>query len=122
MSYRVKNPELYQEEDRVPVWPVTIALLLTAVIFAILVVWAVSATAFREAELRPSRAFPEAWLGPRHLVARVREDVFGEQRGAGFNAEERAELTSYGWVDPGRGLVRIPIDRAIDLVSSGRRR
>jgi len=31
--------------------------------------------------------------------------------------EEDDVLTHYGWVDPGRGIVRIPIQRAIDLVA-----
>ena len=30
---------------------------------------------------------------------------------------EEAVLNSYGWVDPARGIVRIPIDRAIDLAA-----
>jgi hypothetical protein len=121
MSYRFRNPELSQEEDHVPMWPVIIALSITLVVSAVLVVWAVAETAAREAQLRPSGAFPEAFLGPRHMVARVREDVFGEQRGAGFDAQQRAELEGWGWVDRERGLVHIPVDRAIDLLLSGRR-
>jgi hypothetical protein len=31
-------------------------------------------------------------------------------------AREDAVLTTYGWVDRGTGLVRIPIDRAMDLL------
>jgi hypothetical protein len=34
-----------------------------------------------------------------------------------FPAREEAELTSYGWVDKTNGIVRIPIDRAIELLS-----
>src|SRR5205807_2303427 len=100
---------------------VLVAVAVTLVVSAVLVVWAISATRAREAELRPSRAFPERWLGPRHMVAGVREDLFGEQRGASFNARQRQELERYGWVDRGRGIVHVPIDRAIDLVVSGRR-
>ena len=33
-----------------------------------------------------------------------------------LRATEDAILTSYGWVDRQKGIVRIPIDRAIDLV------
>ena len=35
---------------------------------------------------------------------------------AQLNAWENAILTSYGWVDPKAGTVRIPIDRAMDLL------
>lgn len=33
-----------------------------------------------------------------------------------FRAREDAELNSYGWVDQTAGVVRIPIERAIDLI------
>jgi hypothetical protein len=35
---------------------------------------------------------------------------------AKFRAREEAELNSYGWVDKKTGIVRIPIDRAMDLL------
>jgi hypothetical protein len=34
-----------------------------------------------------------------------------------LRAQEEAELNSYGWIDPKAGVVRIPIDRALELVS-----
>ena len=34
-----------------------------------------------------------------------------------LRADEEAILTSYGWVDPNKGVVRIPIDQAIDIVA-----
>jgi hypothetical protein len=34
-----------------------------------------------------------------------------------LRAEEEAQLQSYGWVDESRGIVRIPIDRAIELLA-----
>jgi hypothetical protein len=33
-----------------------------------------------------------------------------------LRAEEDAILTTYGWVDKDRGLVRVPIDRAMELL------
>ena len=33
-----------------------------------------------------------------------------------FLAEEEQELASYGWVDEGNGIARIPIDRAMELI------
>ncbi len=116
MTYRIRNPELYQEEDLVPWGKVLLAVLTTLGIGAVLIVWDVSSSRAHEARLRPSGAFPERWLGPRHMVARVRQDLFGEQRRVSFDAEQRALLESYGWVDPRRGAVRIPIDRAIEIV------
>jgi len=34
-----------------------------------------------------------------------------------LRASEEAELNSYGWIDKSTGVVRIPIDRAIDLLT-----
>jgi hypothetical protein len=34
-----------------------------------------------------------------------------------LRADEDAILNSYGWVDPNKGIVRIPIEQAIDIVA-----
>jgi hypothetical protein len=34
-----------------------------------------------------------------------------------LRADEDVILGSYGWIDPNKGIVRIPIDQAIDIVS-----
>lgn len=34
-----------------------------------------------------------------------------------FRAEQERELTTYGWVDREKNIVRIPIERAIELLS-----
>jgi len=36
---------------------------------------------------------------------------------AEFRAQERALLTSFGWVEKDRGIVRIPIEEAMSLVA-----
>jgi hypothetical protein len=40
-----------------------------------------------------------------------RKELLAEHR-----AKEKAESTTYGWVDQKEGIVRIPIDRAMELV------
>ena len=110
MTYRVRNPDLYQEDDRVSGWQVLLAVGATLAVSAIMVVWAVSANAAHEATFRPSGVWPERWLGSRHMVSGVREDLFGEQRGKSFLGEQRALLEGYGVVDPERRIVHVPID------------
>jgi hypothetical protein len=34
-----------------------------------------------------------------------------------FQAEEDARLRSYGWIDRQRGIIHIPIERAMDLIA-----
>jgi hypothetical protein len=43
--------------------------------------------------------------------------VHGPQDLKEWRAAEDAVLNSYAWVDPDKGIVRIPIDRAIDLLA-----
>lgn len=52
-----------------------------------------------------SRTPPEPRLEPYPLAPRLK-----------LRAEEDEVLTTYGWVDKDRGLVRIPIDRAMELI------
>lgn len=47
---------------------------------------------------------------------RLQSDPAADLRG--FQAEQRRQLTGYAWVDQGQGLVRIPIERAMDLIAA----
>jgi hypothetical protein len=120
MTYRVRNPDLHQEEDWVPAWKVVAAFATALAIAAGMILWAVTANGAHETALRPAGAYPDRWLGVRHEVAHVRQDLFGEQRGDSVIGRQRAALASYGWVDRERGVVNIPVDRGIDLVLEGR--
>jgi hypothetical protein len=115
--------EVLQEEDR-PAWRKVIFVALAALaIISVLVIAAWASRGLREAELRPGLDFPEQRLGPRHDVQEVHQDVFVD-RGFGqlLEAQKRKELSSYGWVDKDRRLVRIPVDQAKDLVVEENRR
>ena len=52
-----------------------------------------------------ARTPPEPRLEPYPLAPRAR-----------LRAEEEEILTTYGWVDKNRGIARIPIDRAMELL------
>ena len=54
----------------------------------------------------PQGAFPSP---------RLEEDERGQLNG--IRTEEENTLNSYGWVDQKAGVVRIPIDRAMDLIA-----
>lgn len=88
----------------------------------LIVVWGVGFTVVVMAML--------IWLHSWFYV--VRNDVVQERvlsvkdpRLQELHTLENEELTTYGWVDKDQGVVRIPIDRAMDLVvkesASGRR-
>jgi hypothetical protein len=54
--------------------------------------------------------FVEQGSGP-HLQTDAPADL------ARFRAEEDTKLTSYGWVDRKAGVIRIPVERAMDLLA-----
>jgi hypothetical protein len=56
------------------------------------------------AETRPQYPEPRLQVAPQVDLAALR-------------TRENTELTTYGWIDRGAGVVRIPIDRAIDLLA-----
>jgi hypothetical protein len=58
----------------------------------------------------PLAATREKYTGPRLLVDQKLDME-------AFRASEDTLLSNYGWVDRSRGIVRIPIDRAIDLLA-----
>lgn len=117
MSYRVKSEDVHQEEDNVPLGKVTLAIITALAVSAVLVIAAGSIVDSSYRAIRPKGAFPERTLGPRHPVARVRQDLFDE-RGKAPTARERARraLESFGVVDEARGIVTIPIERAMEIV------
>ena len=52
---------------------------------------------------------------PKPIQERAETNIYEQLRD--LRRDEDATLSSYGWVDRKAGVVRIPIDRAIDLVA-----
>lgn len=67
---------------------------------------------------RQTRDFrpPSPLADVRQIPPEPRLQVGGAADLAAFRAKEEAELHSYGWIDRKAGIVRIPIDRAMDLL------
>lgn len=92
------------------------ALALTAMIVAALVVTYVLFQHFLTVEMRTQTApSPLAYTREPtpepHLSANPGQDL------KTMRAEEDKILKSYGWVDKEKGIVRIPIDRAIEILA-----
>ena len=45
--------------------------------------------------------------------------ILAAPRGLDMARAQRATLERWGWVDPDAGLVRIPIERAMDILAAG---
>ncbi len=59
---------------------------------------------------------PSPLADVRQIPPEPRLQVRGAADLAAFRAREEVELKSYGWIDRKAGTVRIPIDRAMDLL------
>ena len=71
--------------------------------------------------LRPSYQFPEKSLPPPHQVANVRQELFQVAHPRpNMRTQQTKQLESFEWVDRRQGLVRVPIDVAIDLLIARR--
>lgn len=111
-----EHPELKQEDDRVPV-----ARIAAMMVFVVLFSGALALAAYfddhvREEHLRAHRQrAAENRIGPPMSAPPRGFTRTGE--GRALNARKRRELDAYGWADRARGLVRIPIERAMELWS-----
>jgi hypothetical protein len=76
----------------------------------------------RQAELLPQGAAPyPAELG-RSKIGLLEQRLFENSNQAeATRAAQLRKLDSYGWVDVEKGVLRIPIDRAMELVVKGER-
>lgn len=72
----------------------------------------------RMLQLRPSYSFPERTLPAPHTVAEVRQELFQPANPRPTTLQrQHASLETFGWVDRTRGIVRLPIETAIELVA-----
>lgn len=118
-----QHPEFEEEEDLLPVAAI-LKVVVGVVVVAIalcLIAWAF--LAIDESHLRPSHQFPEEHLGAPHRVAGLHQQPFEViHPGIDLDARKRRELGEFGWVDRAHGVVRIPLDRALDWVASDPKR
>ena len=91
-----------------------ISLLVGAVIVHVLI-WLVYAQFARAAATAYPQEYPLARVGAPPLPPEPRLQTRPREELQRMRAEEDRILGSYGWVDPQRGVVRIPIERACAL-------
>ncbi len=63
------------------------------------------------------RSRPAAIISETIRFPEPRLELNGREAFAAYRARKDAELNSYGWIDKQAGTVRIPIDRAMDLLA-----
>ncbi len=114
----LENREAFEpsvEDDRVPAKRVWLAGAIAAVVIVVSVLVAkgiLRASTPRETDssASPPTAGESIGIVEQTLILRAR-------RGLDENAEQEESLRHFGWVDRTHGIARIPIDRAMDLVT-----
>jgi hypothetical protein len=111
------NPEVSHERSDVNIRAIVgfgIALFLTTVVILIALYWLLRGYEERApqsaAVVSPPRAQEQTTPQPRLQIS-PRNDL------AEMRAAEEQELTTYGWLDEKKQSVRIPIERAMDLLA-----
>jgi hypothetical protein len=105
------------EDDRIPALPI-IAVGVGALVIFFLASWAtLSFLRVKEGD-RPLLPVPQE-IG-QSKIGLVEQQLFETAtRGRKDQEARRGRLGSYGWVDRSGGVVRIPIDRAMELSAQG---
>jgi hypothetical protein len=117
MIYRHKRDNVVQEEDNVPRGLVLVVLMGTLVFSVILSAIGWGSTVARTSEIRPGGLAALQRLKKEHAVSEVVLDLYAEAgEGQALNAAGRRDLELLGWFDRSRGVARIPIQDAMDIV------
>jgi len=100
------------------VWVGVIAMIVF-VVGSLAAVWQLQATR-RAANPDGAAALPA--LAGQAKIGIVEQRLFeNANQGVAWKEQARRRLETYGWVDEAKGVVHIPIDRAMDLVEKGER-
>jgi hypothetical protein len=115
---RPRREDVSRQEDELPKGLILRTLLVTTMVAISLCFATHLILRARMGQLRPSESFPERHMAAPHDVADVRQELFRLARPRPtVQEQQRAGLAGFGWVDRGRGIVRIPIETAMQLVA-----
>lgn len=108
---------LPQEPESISRKRVLLVAAATAIIFAIGIAWAAHITRTGLGALSDTGPDPRHVAIGRPEIGIVEQAMYGRAESAQTRrARDRATLDGYGWVDRPHGVIRIPIDRAMELV------
>jgi hypothetical protein len=105
-----------QEPDRVPTRRLVSIGLAALLVFGLGALWATTVQRGATGSVLRDTAPRPALAGQRE-VGMVYQPRFGDGIAAAGNEEARRRLSSTGWVDRDAGVVRVPIEQAMEIVA-----
>jgi hypothetical protein len=111
------NPEVSHERSDVSIRGIVVfgvVLLLTAAVIHIALYWLLKYYREQAAPSAPAMSAPDT---PAEITPAPRLQISPRSDLAEMRAAEEKELTTYGWLDEQKQTVRIPIERAMELLA-----
>jgi len=109
------------EVDRVKSWTIVAVGLASLTLFLVASALTVAYQRRQERALNPAHPVLPAEAGKRK-IGMVEQQLFeSADRARSLQNQKQARLGSYGWVDKPKGLVHIPVERAMERVQQGER-
>jgi hypothetical protein len=114
------HPPGHESEDQIDFGKVIMVGVVSLAIFGLGTIWAVKILHHETAKVEAVTGVPRAPELGKAEIGIVDQVLFeGDHRLATWRAERAARLNGYGWVDRSKGIVHIPIERALDEAASG---
>jgi hypothetical protein len=121
MSHPTPHESFKTEEDHVPFWRIMGMSVVSLAVFALFILWSTKIQYDVAGTLVESGNSPMPADVYKPEVGIVDQVLFEKQAVAAQTQEaQRKRLSSYGFVDRAKGIVHIPIERAMDELAGGR--
>jgi hypothetical protein len=114
------HPPGHESEDQIDFTKVIAVGVVSLIVFALGTIWAIAILHHETAKVQATTGvsrYPELGKAEIGIVDQVLFE--GDHRLATWRAERAARLNGYGWTDRSKGIVHIPIERALEEAASG---
>lgn len=109
------------EVDRIQSWTVVAVGVASLVLFFVASAITIASMRRQELALNPAHPVLPSEAGKRK-IGMVEQQLFeSADRAATMQAQQKARLGGFGWVDRPKGLVHVPVEQAMDRVQRGER-
>jgi hypothetical protein len=114
------HPPGHKSEDQIDFTKVIAVGVVSLIVFALGTIWAVAILHHETAKVEAATGVPRYPDLGKAEIGIVDQVLFeGDHRLATWRAERAARLNGYGWTDRSKGIVHIPIERALEEAASG---
>ena len=114
------HPPGHKSEDQIDFTKVIAVGVVSLIVFALGTIWAIAILHHETVKVQASTGvsrYPDLGKAEIGIVDQVLFE--GDHRLATWRAERAARLNGYGWTDRSKGIVHIPIERALEEAASG---